>query len=386
MAGELTPKQAAEVAASAYAMRLSADLIDAMIVAPSIVRDDFDIAAGQRLTGWTGIDAPGLRHGTGFGYIARGGARRPKECLVSIRGTFMKSSSDWMTNLRAAVTPGPNGFPVHAGFLASLDPILRQVDAALRQKPAVAVHIVGHSLGGAIATLLAEALSGDKLAIKLYTFGAPRSGLESQARFLTGRLGSSNIYRAYHHTDIVPMVPVYPFAHVPADALAGRLRGPGTLVSVDAHAMTEYHKSVEEYSWASLPIYRMEHGSFAEAAAWLSAAADSSSPSIRLSAKALHLLLSGLDWILQSTGRQAGLEITAGMTLVDGLAKLLYSGALESLAIKDAVHDLLAATLRFVGKTMQAGTRITVVFIGFVLETLFRFLVAIATQALQLLD
>jgi triacylglycerol lipase len=385
MAAELTPRQAVEVAASAYAMRLSSDLLDAMIAAPSVKPDDFVIGAGNRLTGWTGADFSPLRHTSGFGYIAQGGARRPRECLVAIRGTYFKSGSDWMTNLRAAVTPGPHGFPVHAGFWASTGPILAQIREALRKPRIDTVHIVGHSLGGALGSLLADALSGGDFEIQLYTFGAPRCGDVFHAGDLTRRLGAANIHRAYHHTDLVPMVPVFPFAHIPADQLAGCLRGTGALVSVSAHMLSEYQKSVADCSWDSLPIYRMEHKSFAAAKAWLAIAADSNSTSIRMSAQALHLLLSSLDWIVRTVGRRLGLEITGSMTLVDGLAKLLYSGVLESVD-HGTVTDFLSATMRFAGKTVSKGIQITVAFIQYVLETLFRFMVGLATQAIHLLD
>ena len=252
MALELSPKQAGEVADSTYALRLSDNMIDAAAGAAA-ARDDFAIVSGQRLTGATGI-GPASRT-TGFGYIAFGkSGPRQGECLLAIRGTEKSSAHDWLTNTHMAGVQGPGGYTVHAGFWNLAAGILPQIQGGLRGRNPSLIHAVGHSLGGATATLIADALNRSHVAdIKLYTFGAPRAGIENHASALTRNLGRHNIFRAYHHTDPVPMVPVFPYAHVPFEEDACLLHGCGTLISVDAHLMPTYLASVGNQTWPQLP-------------------------------------------------------------------------------------------------------------------------------------
>lgn len=66
--------------------------------------------------------------------------------------------------------------------------------------------MTGHSLGGAIATILAAHLRIDLgINVTTYTYGAPRVGNVPFAEFVKGQ-GDRN-YRITHFNDIVPMVP-----------------------------------------------------------------------------------------------------------------------------------------------------------------------------------
>lgn len=50
----LSPVQAAEFADSAYALRLSSEMLDAALAVPT-AREDFDLVGGTRLIGSTGL-------------------------------------------------------------------------------------------------------------------------------------------------------------------------------------------------------------------------------------------------------------------------------------------------------------------------------------------
>ncbi len=72
------------------------------------------------------------------------------------------------------------------------------------------IHCVGHSLGGALATLAANWLKSFpevNAKVHLYTFGAPRVGGKSFSMNATQRLDS--IFRCVNGADPVPKVPVY---------------------------------------------------------------------------------------------------------------------------------------------------------------------------------
>lgn len=382
MATELSPTQAAEIASSTYLTRLSSDLRVAGDALPS-ARESFDLSGGTRLTGVTGAV---LQKSSGFGYLAWGQGARQGECLIAVRGTYVASLHDWLTNARMGGINGPSGHLVHAGFWRAAQSVLPQITQQLRSRTPSAMHVIGHSLGGAMAGLIADSLSGMGCRTRLYTFGAPRCGLEQHAEYLTHRLGADSIYRVYHDTDLVPMVPMFPYSHMPYGGNAYRLKGPGTLVSIEAHYTPTYEKSVAGCSWNSLPVVLPGHDSFEQASQWLAEAAKDGGPRIMLAAGALQLILSGLDWILKQIGRGFGATLFAGTTLLDSLARLLYSGMLQSARVALAVRDMLGAAMRFMGRTSTAATNITVDFIQYVLGLLFSFIATMAKRAVGLVS
>jgi len=83
----------------------------------------------------------------------------------------------------------------------------------------------------------------------LYTFGSPRVGFEDFARSLTHNIGQKNIYRAYHRTDVVSMIPMWPFVHVPQPGIECFIDSPGLVPGIDYHKMDKYLVSVSK-EWA----------------------------------------------------------------------------------------------------------------------------------------
>src|SRR5690606_17096016 len=118
---------------------------------------------------------------------------------------------------RIGITFSKTGSPVHIGFNHTFNSMLPQIRTFLAEaKVTGRVHCIGHSLGGAIASLASDWVSRNtKLPTKLYTFGAPRVGTEWFSSATTRALGPRNIYRVYHETDPVAMVALYPFMHAP---------------------------------------------------------------------------------------------------------------------------------------------------------------------------
>src|SRR5699024_9322989 len=112
---------------------------------------------------------------SGFGYIAAGKGAHAGEVLVATRGTATRY--DWLSNLNVAMQAGPGGTLVHAGFNEVWKSFAADVSAFLRGRNPSVVHCVGHSLGGALATLTADACSSAGIGeLRLYTFGSPRVG------------------------------------------------------------------------------------------------------------------------------------------------------------------------------------------------------------------
>ena len=95
--------------------------------------------------------------------------------------------ADVITDARLGVESTKIGLPVHIGFNHAFNSMIPAINEflACHTDAVGTVHLIGHSLGGAVASLAAEWLSSRRKNIKLYTFGAPKPGLEFFADKLT---------------------------------------------------------------------------------------------------------------------------------------------------------------------------------------------------------
>ncbi len=126
--------------------------------------------------------------------------------LIAIRGTL--ELSDWWRDADAAQVPFKEGKgKVHHGFYDAYQALKKFVqDYLFRFYVGQKIIISGHSLGGAIALLLAEALRCDetqKYDVLLYTYGAPRAG---DATFVAAAEALTH-HRMVNNNDMVPGVP-----------------------------------------------------------------------------------------------------------------------------------------------------------------------------------
>ncbi|BAU10925.1 hypothetical protein LEP3755_14170 [Leptolyngbya sp. NIES-3755] len=135
----------------------------------------------------------------------------PTHNIIVFRGT--SNPKEWVANFQASqsdyLQAGTRRGRVHTGFLRLYNQLSEQVrSAATRFNPALPCFIVGHSLGGALATLAAADLAQNsalKNQLRLYSYAAPRVGDRAFAEFLNGIVPNS--YRIINLADIVPMVP-----------------------------------------------------------------------------------------------------------------------------------------------------------------------------------
>lgn len=381
MPNELTPKQAAIYTKSAYSLRIDTDMLTA-VQASSKAGSDFNIASGIRFTGVSGISLPAASSRTGFGFIAFGTAQRQGECLIAVRGTEPSSAHDWLSNVHMSGTPGPSGPPVHEGFNNLAHSILPQVWTAIRGRSISTLHLVGHSLGGATATILADALRG-VASIKLYTFGAPRAGTVLHSQFLSAAIGADNIFRVYHDTDPVPMVPIFPFAHVPISRQGYMMTGCGNIISVAAHNMDLYIHNVGEAGWRGLPVISHRRFSFDTVDDVLGMAGSVDFGPAMLNAQILRLIAQALKLLLAEAVATIGTGLFVAATVLDQMAAILNSAAAASIAVAATTRQLLETIMRFMGRALQAGVRLTVAVIRWVLDLLFQFIAGVARQALQ---
>lgn len=382
--GTLTPSQAAQIAAGVYGLQNRT--IEQAIArgVPLGYEGLFQTDAGSRLTGTSG-GFVGIKQLSGFGYMARReGQHHQGEILVATRGTV--SNFDWLSNLNIGIQAGPSGLPVHAGFNEVWKSLASQMRTFLRGRDYSLVHCVGHSLGGALATLSADHFSSLGASVRLYTFGSPRVGTALFSRSLSARVGAHNIHRVYHRSDPVPMIPLFPFVHVPwgIDGYA-ITTGLGGLINSDAHNMEEsYQVAMVDRTWTGLG--RASSAYTPPAQAWLDYIGANANGVIPGSGTVLRMIGKALLWLLEQIGqlisRQLGLGLAASMTVLDQLAWLLAQGARASLEVSRYIGYVIAAIFRFLGRTAVTGANLSRDFIRWVLRLLFDALAAVARRAL----
>jgi pimeloyl-ACP methyl ester carboxylesterase len=323
----------------------------------------------RRLTGTTGGRFVG--GATGFGFIAMGTGRHQGEALVALRGTASKA--DIITDVNCGFDHSPAGYVVHRGFSLTQRSVRQEIGSYFAEpgRNISTVHVIGHSLGGAVATITAEQLALAGHGVKLYTFGCPRVGDFRYAQFLTGLLGGENIHRVYHEADPVSMVPIFPFTPAPYGERAHCLPWKGFTVSGAAHLMGAYLESVGGCSWGSLPQAHLSDF-FGGTEEWLNGIAAGSSRVKMFGAQALRMIMRALRWVLQqaaTAGAALGQFIASGATMViDALSYLLYTGYLASAKLASFVTALLQSMMQFTGRVLQKGMNITVDAVRYVLE------------------
>jgi len=146
---------------------------------------------------------------------------------VVIRGTVIDSIINWINNVDFELTPlwtDDGTIQVHKGFKddsSALYPgILAAVQSQLKGCSGCSILLTGHSLGGAIASILSEELSKDLTGIPIaeWTFGSPRTGNPAFANYHIGVVPQS--WRIVNQHDIVPHLPTKLldiFKHVPTE-------------------------------------------------------------------------------------------------------------------------------------------------------------------------
>lgn len=134
-----------------------------------------------------------------------------KLIVLSFRGS--RSVRNWLTNVQFPVLPSSICTTCSAslGFWNSFleaekGGALSAIAEAQKQYPDYKVVATGHSLGGALAGLAAGVLRAQGTTVDLYTYGAPKIGLEGLSSFLS-QTGKGETYRVTHKNDPVPKLP-----------------------------------------------------------------------------------------------------------------------------------------------------------------------------------
>lgn len=346
---DLSALQSASLAQDVYALTQYNSLDESLIFLNNKYRDTFAFEKNNLLKGKTG--GPGIiKCQTAFGFTLIGKSRFEGNIFLLFRGT--QYLADWLTNLNISVSRSACGQPVHDGFnkaFISMRPKLTEFMNSLQKDKITAVHCIGHSLGGALATICADWVRNSySIHPYLYTFGSPRVGLVGFADACTKSVGSSKIFRAYHKTDIVPFIPPWPFIHTPNLGLDYYLPSPGTFPGAEYHSMDNYIKSVRGQSWEALGRLRPEVTTDDGIANWLK-----QNTPLSMTITTIEWLNHALVYVLNKCVRGAEWLVsdsfTNGFTLMDKLAYILHKGVNLAETISEWVVYLMRKIMRLLG-------------------------------------
>ena len=382
----LNPQQAAAIAAGVYTLRTDT-LESARLFGSNTVGIEglFSMDDASRFQGKSG--ALMFKTLSGFGCISAGVGQFAGDVLIATRGTTLMA--DWMTDANIGVQRGPGGMPVHAGFndtWRSFEPALREF---LRGRNPTRIHCVGHSLGGALAMLNADFVTANRIAdVRLYTFGAPRTGDGLFARQLTERVGKKNIFRVSNPVDPVPMIPIFPFWHLPFGEDGLQIARTSNMpISFAGHFMAQsYVPGVAGKTWDHLRVNQPDDR---EITGWLEGAASGSGSFVMGSARLMDMIGRALAYMLKAAGvvtkGTLGVGLAGAFTILDQLAWLLTKAAQISAEMGRGLATLVGMIFRFLGRKAVEGAQVTTACLRWLLELLFTGLRAAAHRALSFL-
>jgi triacylglycerol lipase len=339
--------------------------------------------AGTQLAGVV-AGTTGFGTTSGFGYLLEMKDGGTRHAILALRGTRPElGAPDIVTDIRGALVGFAGYGPVHKGFKRTYESVLANL-AALESRlmEAHVVHCVGHSLGGAVATLFAAHYRARGKTVKLYTFGSPRVGAFGTHLAMQEKIGRDHVYRVAHDLDPISLVGPFPYMHLNAAPSHGRfmtIPSPETRISLDNHDMANYIKSVGEGSWNYVHNLskKLDHEDAYLARKLLGVGADSSWVQ-RASAKVLGLLFKLIGYYL----RMVSTKIVLSLTAVDLMAEMLVTGMARATALSAEILQLLRHCATWAGIQLQAGADIGITVIAAILRAMVASLRQAAIQAL----
>jgi triacylglycerol lipase len=131
------------------------------------------------------------------------------DLIIACRGTQPGEMNDIYADLQVFQADSVTGNKIHQGFKEEVDKIYEKVESIVsRRGLAKKIWCCGHSLGGAMATILAQRLEfkGGYDVDTLYTYGSPRAGGPKFRAWCDKHL---NHQRFVNNNDVVPCVPTF---------------------------------------------------------------------------------------------------------------------------------------------------------------------------------
>ncbi|MDO6611321.1 lipase family protein [Shewanella sp. 1_MG-2023] len=383
----LSPKLASQLASSTYSLTGSdASFFRESTFGTSYIRDNFSFKE-------IGIGRTGgfiLNRHSGFAAVGVGKGQYQGDAVIAVRGTEFSSKADWATNAQVGLTASDAGQIVHAGFNNAFNSLKPQFATFLTQwrknNPGKAIHCVGHSLGGAIASLTADWAAHSNYAsnVNLYTFGAPRVGQTSFATKNTNRL--HKIHRCTHGADIVPKVPLWPFIHAPFKGSEYRLDN-SQGIRISAHGMDPksganpgYLTTANTEDWGQLSVKANE---FLQPVTLRYENRNQASYSDYWCDRLSAALITTLKRHGYYAAVAAQATASGALTLYDLIAKTLLKISEAAKTAADEVRGLLGHMLAFAGSVVTVVTDLTFITIRTIFEKMLKRLYEGVKQAIK---
>lgn len=364
---ELSPSVCAGLAEDIYFVEDVFELKGILSKRPELSQEEI---SKNVLTASVGMRSKLLNTNTSFGLCIRGAGAYKNDLFVIIRGTtFSNFGADIVTDIRAGMNISATGSVVHAGFNQAFNSLKSGIANFLHANTdAINVHCIGHSLGGAVASLAADWITDNfSKNVKLYTFGCPRIGfgLTGFAGALTRKLLPENIYRAYHYNDVVPMVPVFPFTHAPTQGHSCCLPFKGMFANINAHRMANYISSVGGKKWAQLRMPSPLTVSKRAVQFWLESDTVDNLHDISV----WHRINFVLGLIAQAVVARFQAPIIGALTIADYLAMVLEKALDISSEMASWVLLLVRRLMRMLGmKAVETIEQVTRALLRFILN------------------
>ena len=128
-----------------------------------------------------------------------------KELIICFRGTEPTEITDVLSDLKAWPKRSQEKGLVHFGFAQALDKVYDKINEQIQRLDMSKIEktiCTGHSLGAALATLMASRIDAEEV----YTFGSPRVGTRSFVKEMDNDLIKH--HRFVNNNDIVTAVPL----------------------------------------------------------------------------------------------------------------------------------------------------------------------------------
>jgi len=350
----LNPDQSAKLADDVYTLTRLRTLEDAYKYLNTEYAGVFSFSEKTLTKGKTG--GPGIiKCKTAFGFTLLGQGSYSGQAFIIFRGT--QYLADWLTNLNIGCSRSSFSQSVHDGFNIAFKSMERQIADfmdTVKNSGVHSIHCVGHSLGGALATLCGEWIKA-KYGMKpyIYTFGSPRVGMSGFATTCTREVGKERIFRVYHKTDVVPCIPIWPYIHTPNKGTQYYLPSPGILPGAEYHGMNHYVASVQDKSWQTLSALKPEQKSDFSIAAWLKEEGP-----VGVTIKAVEWLDAAIQFVIRKCIGAAEWIVSKAMgtsaTIMDRLAFILSDGVTLEENISAWVVRLIRKILSFLGRARHA--------------------------------
>ncbi|MET1256285.1 lipase family protein [Aliikangiella maris] len=380
---KLTPDEAASAAQAAYSFKTTSNISE--VFKERSLKELFSSAeeSSERFKGKSG--AFGFKTLIGFGVIAMGVGRFENHALLACRGT--KTFQDVLTDINPALRGTGSGSLVHSGFVRNFATFKDNIHRFITANRPEVIHCVGHSLGGALATLSADSIihSNQAKQTVLYTFGCPRVGTHGFASKLSSHslLGVNNIHRVYHSNDPVAMFPLWPFVHAPVPRGECYIGCEGFSLHPGKHSMNVYESSVEGKTWSDLrrphPTWNSRHQDWVEAM--------ERSGNSGLSLAKLSILNVALNYMSRKVFKVTFTALQLGVmgvtTVLDQISYMLDKAANMSTENKGLVSKIVNFVLRICGQSARAIPTITIATIYHAFRSLIKIAAGTANLALN---